>query len=43
MKENITFRFDKEIMDKLRRNAQLDNRTLNNYVETFLKRHLNNE
>ena len=39
MKETITIRLDEDLMKKLRRDAQRDNRSVNNYIETVLKRH----
>jgi hypothetical protein len=37
MKKPVTFRFDPDLLDRARRSAQADNRTLTNFVETVLK------
>lgn len=39
MKETITLRLDGELMENLRKDALKDNRSINNYIETLLKRH----
>ena len=39
MKESITIRLDSELMEKLRKDAQKDNRSINNFIETVLMRH----
>lgn len=38
MKKPVTFRIDQELLDKARKTAQAENRTLTNFVETLLKR-----
>ena len=38
MKETITIRLDAELMEKLRKDALKDNRSINNYIETVLIR-----
>lgn len=38
MKETITIRLDSELMEKLRKDALKDNRSINNYIETILIR-----
>ena len=38
MKKLVTFRFDPDLLEKVRRTAEAENRTLTNYVETVLKR-----
>lgn len=40
MKKLVTFRFDPELLDRLRNCAEVENRTLTNFVETVLKRSL---
>jgi predicted transcriptional regulator len=37
MKKAVTFRFDPDLLERARRSAQADNRTLTNFVETALK------
>jgi hypothetical protein len=37
MKKPVTFRLDQELLEKARRTAQADNRTLTNFVETVLR------
>lgn len=37
MKKPVTFRIDRDLLDKARRSAQAENRTLTNFVETLLK------
>lgn len=39
MKETITIRLESELMEKLRKDALKDNRSINNYIETVLMRH----
>jgi len=36
MKETITIRIDANLMNKLRKDAQKDNRSMNNFIETIL-------
>ena len=36
----ISFRFDKEILDKVKIKAEKENRSINNTVETILKNNL---
>ena len=38
MKKLVTFRLDAELLERARRTAQAENRTLTNFVETVLKR-----
>jgi len=38
MKQLVTFRLDAELLERVRRMAQAENRTLTNFVETVLKR-----
>lgn len=37
MKKPVTFRIDQELLDKARKSAQAENRTLTNFIETLLK------
>ena len=37
MKKPVTFRIDQDLLEKARRSAQAENRTLTNFVETLLK------
>jgi hypothetical protein len=38
MKQPVTFRLDRDLLEKARRTAAAENRTLTNFVETVLKR-----
>jgi len=38
VKKLVTFRFDPDLLDRVRQTAQAENRTLTNFVETVLKR-----
>jgi predicted HicB family RNase H-like nuclease len=38
MKKPITFRFDPELLECARRSAEADHRSLTNFVETALRR-----
>jgi predicted transcriptional regulator len=38
MKQLVTFRLDAELLERVRKMAQAENRTLTNFVETVLKR-----
>ena len=40
IKVPISFRFDKEILDKVKLKAEKENRSVNNTVETILKQSL---
>lgn len=40
MRKPVTFRFDSELLERARRHAIADNRTLTNYVETAVLRAL---
>lgn len=40
MKKLVTFRFDPELLKKIKGAAEAENRTLTNYVETTLKKAL---
>ncbi len=41
MKKLVTFRFDADLLIKARQLAQVENRTLTNFIETILKKTLN--
>ena len=41
-KPNSTFRFDQELIDKLKEYAEADNRSYSNFVETVLKEYVKN-
>ena len=38
MKQLVTFRLDAELLERVRKMAQAENRTVTNFVETVLKR-----
>jgi hypothetical protein len=38
LKKLVTFRFDPDLLANVRHRAQLENRTLTNFVETVLKK-----
>ena len=38
MKKLVTFRFDPDLLERVRETARAENRTLTNFVETVLKR-----
>ena len=38
MKKSVTFRFDSDLLERARRRAAADNRSLTNFVETALLR-----
>jgi hypothetical protein len=38
MKKLVTFRFDADLLEKARKSAQAENRSLTNYIETIVKR-----
>ena len=38
MKRIVTFRLDPDLLSRARKTAQLENRTLTNFVETVLKK-----
>jgi hypothetical protein len=38
VKKLVSFRFDPDLLDKARRSAEAENRSLTNFVETVLKR-----
>jgi hypothetical protein len=38
LKKLVTFRFDPDLLEKMRLRAEAENRTLTNFVETVLKR-----
>lgn len=40
MRKPVTFRFDRELLERARQHANADNRTLTNYVETAIIRAL---
>jgi len=40
MRKPVTFRFDCDLLERARRHASADNRTLTNYVETAVLRAL---
>lgn len=40
MRKPVTFRFDRELLERARRHASADNRSLTNYVETAVLRAL---
>jgi hypothetical protein len=40
MRKPVTFRFDSELLERARRHASADNRSLTNYVETAVRRAL---
>lgn len=40
MKETISLRMDAELMDFIRKAAEKDFRSVNNYVEMVLKKHM---
>jgi hypothetical protein len=40
MRKPVTFRFDSDLLERARRRAMADNRTLTNYVETAILRAL---
>lgn len=40
MRKPVTFRFDRELLERARQHASADNRTLTNYVETAVLRAL---
>lgn len=42
MRKPVTFRFDCELLERARRHASADNRSLTNYVETAVLRALEN-
>ena len=39
-KKIFSFRFERSMMERLHHYAEVENRSLSNYVETVLKRHL---
>lgn len=39
-KKIFSFRFERTMMERLQHYAELENRSVSNYVETVLKRHL---
>lgn len=40
MKETISLRMDAELMDFIRKAAEKDFRSVNNYIELILKKHM---
>lgn len=43
MSKTVTLRMDDRLYKKLRKLAERDNRTLSNYIETTVKRHIESE
>jgi hypothetical protein len=43
MKRQTAFRFDMQLLDKLRELALKENRSLNNFIETILKEYIKNK
>ena len=39
-KQVLSMRLDEELIEKLRKLAESENRTLSNYIETLLKKHI---
>ena len=39
MKESITLRLDEELLEFLRKNAEVDYRSVNNFIEMILKKY----
>lgn len=40
MKESVTIRLDSELLDFLKKEAEKDFRSVNNYIEMVLKKHM---
>uniref|UniRef100_A0A6M3ITG6 Uncharacterized protein n=1 Tax=viral metagenome TaxID=1070528 RepID=A0A6M3ITG6_9ZZZZ len=40
MKKNFTFKFDTDMMEKVRVQAKKENRSLTNFIETLLINHM---
>ncbi|MDP3914377.1 MAG: hypothetical protein Q8R96_11660 [Bacteroidota bacterium] len=43
MKENISLRLDSELLDFLKKEAKGDFRSVNNYIEMILQKHMNEQ
>jgi len=41
-KQVLSMRLDEELIEKLKKLAESENRTLSNYIETLLKKHIDN-
>lgn len=43
MKESVTIRLDSELLEFLKKEAENDFRSVNNYIEMVLKKHMKEE